>query len=798
MIGKFNRKTLEITGLDDFNSKHFLRRLQKSSIKAGLNIVVNGRTKILLSVFDKSILRESNVQLKFNIIKNLLEGCSCEESIQPFFDTEYSLIHVIGSPIVGENQIEELVAKLLDIEVNSCIFVNLSPVIASGAECPFRVSFSVAISGHEPDEKKKNISTIASVIQALYDKNSIRLVIDRKPSKNIKKLAAGGHIYSTILDLDSTSAYFQFPLTYGIEPVTKMRFPVPNNPFTGIEIGEPAEFKIPEIDKARIKPEKLFTHMAVWGASGTGKTTFIKNLLINLEKTDIKFCVLDWHNEYRSIVPALNGQLGKDTIILNPLLNSLSINPLEIFDSKTPKHIQIWERIENFISIMKQMFILGEIQEAKLRQALSSLYGGTNCPIISEAIIFMSENRMKSLTMKLDKFTKDFYGQIFNRRYSSLSFSELRQKNVIIELGQLPSEVRMFFACVFLILWWDSLRIMDPSPNVLVLDDFYRYANLEIIRKMLSEARKFKQGLICSHQGPYQLPPGIREEVVRNTATKVIFRQEQTWDKHIVRDALGGLTKDQLIQLSYLKIGQAIIKIPDVNFPIRISAPLPPKTKKMFDWEVERSMKDFTGKVEPYEEPRFEKSLEIKFLVEIQKNPEKPLTEITKLLGIKTQRGYDLKNKLVKEGLLEEDKIRKGIGRPRVVLRLTKRGLEYIDIKNTNAPQYGKSEHLFMKNKIASILKDWKIKVEDGCDIRAEKNGYKFAIEVETGKSNDKKQIIYNLDRNIKWADQVVIICPNKQIKVNITELLGARAQDVVIVTYIEINNLPEILFSFL
>ncbi|KYK34793.1 MAG: hypothetical protein AYK22_04785 [Thermoplasmatales archaeon SG8-52-3] len=58
--------------------------------------------------------------------------------------------------------------------------------------------------------------------------------------------------------------------------------------------------------------------------------------------------------------------------------------------------------------------------------------------------------------------------------------------NVIIELGQLPTEVRMFFACIFLILWWDYLKTSEPAPNVLVLDDFYRYANLEVIREMLS------------------------------------------------------------------------------------------------------------------------------------------------------------------------------------------------------------------------------------------------------------------------------------------------------------------------
>ncbi|KYK34794.1 MAG: hypothetical protein AYK22_04790 [Thermoplasmatales archaeon SG8-52-3] len=67
-------------------------------------------------------------------------------------------------------------------------------------------------------------------------------------------------------------------------------------------------------------------------------------------------------------------------MVLNPFLGSLSINPLELFETKTQRHIQVWERIENFISLMKQMFIIGEIQEARLRQSLATLYTGTNTP----------------------------------------------------------------------------------------------------------------------------------------------------------------------------------------------------------------------------------------------------------------------------------------------------------------------------------------------------------------------------------------------------------------------------------
>lgn len=792
----FQRRTIKITGLHEFSPVSFLKRLHVASIDLQIIMRVNSRTEFYFSVCDYALPEKNIADFKYSLLKNLLDGCAIEHSLNTPIPKGMVLFHVSGPPKLREHQIEVLISKLLDLEINACIFLNLTPVGESDGNCSFQASFSIGIVKEKTTKNKTNLYTISTLIQSIYD--SVYMTISRKPFRDINKLIFGDHIHSTILDISGALAYFQLPLTYGIEPIIMMEFPPPSvslSSNTGIELGVPAEFNIHDIDKIRLDPNRLFEHMAVWGASGTGKTTFLKNMLIQLEKSKVKFCILDWHNEYRDIVTKMNGNLGDEIFILNPLIGSLSINPLQIFESKLPKDIQIWERIENFISLLKQMYRIGEIQEARIRQALSTLYSGDGSPTISDAIIYMSEKKLNAITLKLDKFTKGYYGQIFNRRKSSLSFSELRRKNVIIELGQLPGEVRMFFASVFLILWWDSMKNQEKTPNVLVLDDFYRYANMEVIKKMLSEARKFRQGLICSHQGPYQLPQGIREEVVRNTASKVIFRQEQTWDKHIVRDALGGMTKEQLIQLSYLDIGQAIVKIPSAKSPMRINTPPPPQTKLLPDLEIEQSMKRFTGNLGHYEEPKYEAPFEKKFLLEIHNSQKAPLTEITKTLGIKTKRGYELKDKLIREGLLKEDKIRKGIGRPRIILKLTKKGIEYIDEEPGNsAPQYGKSEHVFIKERIFSILKDWEIKIEDGCDIRAEKNGLKVAIEVETGKSNEKKQILYNVKRDSVWADKIVVVCPNKEIKLQVMDVIQAEAQFVVIITYREIGKIEEIL----
>ena len=536
--------------------------------------------------------------------------------------------------------------------------------------------------------------------------------------------------------------------------------------------------------------------MALWGASGTGKTTFIKNLLVNLEKFNVNFCVIDWHNEYRDIVSKMQGKIGEDVIILNPILGSLSLNPLELFVGDGKREIAVWERIENFISLLHQIFNIGEIQESVIRKILSAIYSEENCPTISEISSKLYGKKMKTLAMKLEKFTKGFYGEIFNRRHSSIPFKELKSKNVIIELGQIPSEVRNFFTCVFIILWWDNLRLSGLSPNVLVLDDFYRYSELNVIRKMLSEARKFRQGLICSHQGPYQLPEGVREEVVRNTATKVIFRQEQTWDKYIVRDALGGLKKEQLEALSYLETGQAIVKIPTCKFPLRINTFPPPETSKVKDDSIKTAMKHFISTEKQVEVEKQDEDIEKRFLLEIQKNPGIPVTKITKSLKIQTKRGYILRDHLIKQGFLEKEKIKHGRGRPRIHLKITEKGLDYLGLTEKKpAPQYGKTEHLQIKKRIESELKDWNTKIENGCDLTAQKDGYLVAIEVETGKTHDKKQVIYNVRRDSDWADQILIVCPNKDHKIKIEELVkDETTTETKVVTYRQINKINDII----
>jgi len=787
------RRTFRITAVENFNPMEFLNVLYNSSLSANLSIEVDGRTRIFLTLSGAASFIDRSAELKLSAFENLLDRCSFEECGQPGMpEDEIALIHVLGVPSLSDSQMEKLVTKLLETDVRSRILASAEPMNL-GLSLSFYSGFSVVLSRGEDIEK--DIATLLPLIKSIFG-DSTSLIVDRKRKArhSLKKIMEGKRIHTTIMGIERLSVYFHLPMTYGIEPVKKMDFPMPTSSFEGMDIGRLAEFSIGEIEKVRLEPPRLFEHMAIWGASGSGKTTFIKNLLVKLSHTDVKFCVIDWHNEYRDMIKSLNGKLGDDILIFNPMITPFSLNSLEIPEVEN-REIIVWERIENFISLIKQMFRLGEIQEGRIRRALISLYSTTNTPTIGDLIGELKDKKMGSLVYKFEKFTSGFYGRTFNTEKSTISIDELKKKNVIFELGGLPNEVRVFFVYVLLILWWDQLRLGEVSPHVLVLDDFQRYSEHVVIRKMLSEARKFGQGLICSHQGPYQLSEMMRAEVVRNTATKVIFRQEQTWDKYIVRDALGGLDKEQLVNLSYLDTGEAIVKLPSVKFPARVNTYPPPESHKLQDREVREAMENYAEELpEKTEAPEEKQPAEKEFLEEIYKNPYASLPEVAKHLGMKTKRCYELKKRLVRTGYLKEEKVRVGRGRPRNALKLTDKGLEVLDKRGKHPAHQGGSEHIFLENRIASILrKNWTVRIERGCDVRAERDGYKVAVEVETGKTNEKEQMLYNVKRDLRWADKVVVVCPNKDARLEINERL-AGIEKVVVITYSEVDDMEDFL----
>jgi len=75
-------------------------------------------------------------------------------------------------------------------------------------------------------------------------------------------------------------------------------------------------------------------------------------------------------------------------------------------------------------------------------------------------------------------------------------------------------------------------------------------------------------------------------------------------------------------------------------------------------------------------------------------------------------------------------------------------------------------------------------------DIKAESITKKIAVEVETCKNYNPDQILKNIQRDLRWADLIIIVSPNKQTQSKIKKLVTTLGvEKVELLTYADVRD---------
>jgi len=161
--------------------------------------------------------------------------------------------------------------------------------------------------------------------------NSIKLIPQKMSQKTALKLLTRKHLKRQRLHVSKLVSFVNTPIrklpVIGHDLAPVFQIPSRESLSDEIEIGDTI-FEGRHFSRAGLKIEWLREHVAVLGATGTGKTTLVKHLITQIsKKTNIPWWIFDIKGtEYSGLV----GQLDDEVVILKPGLDkSFVINLMD-------------------------------------------------------------------------------------------------------------------------------------------------------------------------------------------------------------------------------------------------------------------------------------------------------------------------------------------------------------------------------------------------------------------------------------------------------------------------------------
>ena len=323
-----------------------------------------------------------------------------------------------------------------------------------------------------------------------------------------------------------------------------------------------------------ISGEDRLRHFYIIGQTGTGKTTLMKNMIVQDILRGDGVCMIDPHGtDIEDVLGAVPPERADDVIYFDPsnLDNVVGLNMLE-YDYNKPE--QKTFVVNELFSIFQKLYganpeSMGPMFEQYFRNATMLVMedpesGNTLMDIgrvLSDAsyrrkklakatnpvvVQFWKEiagkaggdaaleNIVPYIVSKFDVFTaNDYMRPIIGQQHSSFDFREVMdQKKILLvnlskgRLGEINANL-IGMIIVGKLLMAALSRVDDPTksfpPFYLHMDEFQNIST-NSISAILSEARKYKLGLTMAHQFIAQLQPDIKEAVFGNVGSMAAFR----------------------------------------------------------------------------------------------------------------------------------------------------------------------------------------------------------------------------------------------------------------------------------
>ncbi len=338
---------------------------------------------------------------------------------------------------------------------------------------------------------------------------------------------------------------------------------------SGIHLG--ANYNLEENRRVVLPLTSRERHMWVVGQTGTGKSTFLMNMIMQDIYNGCGVTVMDPHGELiREILGRIPAHRLHDVILFDPAETNypLGVNNLESQTDDERARI-----VSTFIGMLRKMFdpntlgIVGPRFEHAVRNGLLTIMSVPSGSTLVELMRVLTDDSYRKSIMKyvtdplvvrywsdqIDN-TNDFHRsevldyivskfgpfvtdytirRIVGQIHNSFMFREAFDKQRIILMslakGRLGAFNANFLGLIILPMMLGAAlsRVDLPAnqrkTNYLYIDEFQNYAT-ESLAQMLAETRKYGVSLILANQHVGQLTGEIRDAVIGNVGNIVSFR----------------------------------------------------------------------------------------------------------------------------------------------------------------------------------------------------------------------------------------------------------------------------------
>jgi hypothetical protein len=358
------------------------------------------------------------------------------------------------------------------------------------------------------------------------------------------------------------------------------------------------EIPIGKFIKGKIRNRKFYLslkdlekHMFICGVTGTGKSNFLQNFLINFSKIfQIPFFLVEFKGEYHFLQNKIDDVLiywpGENFSIniFNPGKANPIIHAERIFDIlKSGKFLdeqaEFSPQMEKvLIEILTKVCQSKEFQNWKGFNYFCEEYlreNKTSIPMLNQTLI--------SIKNRIRRFSKGPLKALFEEN-NSISIQELFRRNIILDLSSIihlggEKEDALFFLNMILKYLWDinlmrGAKYFEGIKHLTIIEDAQYFAPQDLMKK--NKLTTYLEDIALLQRGTGEClitlatRPDISKEILANNGIVLTFKNHL--EKEIMCELLN-LDSENKNYLSMLEEGQCIIRVNSIKEPFLLKVP---------------------------------------------------------------------------------------------------------------------------------------------------------------------------------------------------------------------------------